>query len=404
MYLQCDARFNNYLTEKVNGTAVVEHTIQRMRQIDDCAIFSSLYECEENEELYHILSNNGVRVELSKEESVTKRYYDTVTRNGRAEVVIRVCGDQLLLDYELMTQILQNFEDYDYFYEKGSVGSVCADIVKFDVLIKMRNQIRSAHRYFDSLLNNKSLRRYRYNNMLMICPCRAKDFLGFSLSKMILEQKLDIMQLNNNFIEQIGNSALYESGILTSWLLGDSVSSLFYDVEKKVNPWWCESAVNFVKSKLDKIGDRELKVFEWGSGNSTYFFSRYAKKIVSIEHDFDWYQKLKDKFDENVELKLIDLEYNGEYCRAINSEQELFDIVSIDGRDRVRCVKNCIQHLSSDGIIIWDNSDRDIYNEGFEFLKKNGFKRLELSGIIWGIMSVRDYTSIFYRNNNIFDL
>lgn len=60
---------------------------------------------------------------------------------------------------------------------------------------------------------------------------------------------------------------------------------------------------------------------------------------------------------------------------------------------------NSIKTLKDDGVIIWDNSDRVNYQEGYDFLLANGFKRLDF----WGIGPVNSYswcTSIFYRKEN----
>ena len=84
--------------------------------------------------------------------------------------------------------------------------------------------------------------------------------------------------------------------------------------------------------------------------------------------------------------------------------KEKFDIILIDGRDRVNCALNSIEHLNERGIIIWDDTQREAYQDGYEFIKKHGFKQLELRGIIYGVPSFEGSTSIFYREDNIFDL
>ena len=107
---------------------------------------------------------------------------------------------------------------------------------------------------------------------------------------------------------------------------------------------------------------------------------------------------------QNVRLEFCALEYGGEYCKAILKEEGLFDIVLIDGRDRVRCAKNAISKLKSGGILIWDDSDRGYYEEGDIFLKEHGFKKIEISSIIYAIPGFEAFTAIYYRNENIFYL
>src|ERR1700722_2721923 len=53
-------------------------------------------------------------------------------------------------------------------------------------------------------------------------------------------------------------------------------------------PWVTYSFIDFIKERLNK----KHRVFEFGSGNSTYFYAKLAAKVVSVEHDRSWYNKL----------------------------------------------------------------------------------------------------------------
>ena len=50
-------------------------------------------------------------------------------------------------------------------------------------------------------------------------------------------------------------------------------------------PWVTYSFIDFIKDRLRK----KHSVFEFGSGNSTYFYAKYAGSVVSVEHDKAWY-------------------------------------------------------------------------------------------------------------------
>ena len=80
-----------------------------------------------------------------------------------------------------------------------------------------------------------------------------------------------------------------------------------------------------------------------------------------------------------------------------------FDCVVIDGRDRVNCARHALGALTAGGVIVWDNSDRDCYQEGFDFLRDHGFRRIDF----WGLGPINAYpwcTSIFYRDGNCLGL
>jgi tRNA A58 N-methylase Trm61 len=99
----------------------------------------------------------------------------------------------------------------------------------------------------------------------------------------------------------------------------------------------------------------------------------------------------------------IDLVYGGEYSRAIQKFQNRFDVVVVDGRDRVNCVKNCLPALKPSGVVILDNSERPEYSEALTFLAVNGFKRIEFVGF-YPIVNVKGETTIFYRSANRFGI
>ena len=46
------------------------------------------------------------------------------------------------------------------------------------------------------------------------------------------------------------------------------------------------------KKWLEKYLQPDMIVFEYGSGGSTLFFQKHVKKIISIEHNRIWYQKM----------------------------------------------------------------------------------------------------------------
>ena len=44
------------------------------------------------------------------------------------------------------------------------------------------------------------------------------------------------------------------------------------------------------------------KMLEWGGGGSTLYFPSLVENYVSIEHDQEWYEKLKPQLLDNVEF------------------------------------------------------------------------------------------------------
>ena len=163
----------------------------------------------------------------------------------------------------------------------------------------------------------------------------------------------------------------------------------------KPMPWITYPTIHLLESRVRP----DVKVFEFGSGNSSFWWAERAQKVVSVEHLRVWYENQKPKLPTNVELRLVELEENGDYCRAALSTDEKYDIIVIDGRDRVNCAKNCVAALTDAGVIVWDNTDRTEYAEGYDFLHRHGFRQVDFRG--FGPRSCSAWlTSIFYRDGN----
>jgi len=164
-------------------------------------------------------------------------------------------------------------------------------------------------------------------------------------------------------------------------------------------PWYAYSAIFFIEGRLHN----KLTVFEFGAGNSTLWFSKRVKNVVSVEHDTKWFSKIKKEMPNNVELIHSDLDYDGDYCRSASKQEKKFDIIIIDGRDRNNCVHNSLDSLTKDGVIIFDNSQIEDYSVGKKFLKENGFKNIDFKGLC-PCVPHSNTTSIFYKSKNCLEI
>lgn len=398
IYLQCDTRFNKWLLKKIGNKCVIEYTIARCKMIQEGEIIAGIYDCPDNIELIEMLKKNEIIVKRTCEENVNKRFYNIITAED-ADYVIRVGGDQCLLDSEKIKTIIRKMkeESAEWFFERYT-SSILPDIVSVECLRKWEKEIEKENRYFKALEKQVDIQRYRLPYPLLILyNFRANSNEGFRVCKNIITNHLDLYDLSLKLLPRIINSKyLVESGLLGSWIIPKETGDFYYDENKEVNPWFGKSIIELIKKNLDK----SLRVFEWGSGNSTLFWSCHVKEVVSIEHDRYWYQKMLEIIPENVTMKYCVLEYGGEYCRKILEEKEKFDIILVDGRDRVRCVQNAVFQLKENGLIILDDSEREEYRSGCNFMKEKGFRQLELSSIGYGSPGVQQFTSVFYRSNN----
>jgi hypothetical protein len=183
----------------------------------------------------------------------------------------------------------------------------------------------------------------------------------------------------------------------TGWFRSHVLSSSV-DARGEPLPWITYSSLRFLEPRLNP----EMEVFEFGSGASTLWWARRARSVVSCEHDREWLERTRALAPANVQL-MYAAGTGPEYAGAILAYNSKFDVVVIDGVDRVSCARNCIGALKPSGVILWDNTDREEYRPGFELLRSQGFRRVDFIDMT-PINLFECSTSIFYRDGNCLGL
>lgn len=403
VYLQLDLRYDHYALKTIAGVPVLNHTLDKIAQLKNIEkIIVNLYDCADNREI-DLKQNNKIKLQFSAEENLTTRMLNSLRDYGDDYVLI-ISSDQIFLDVQKVNEIYTDLvhRSLKGYYSNFIDGRLC-NIFKVSFLKNLREKLNIYDRYykyitvnkdlfyddvvFESIQNKPPFRYYIRNNM---------DYL---FSKKIYmttaNEEVKLVQDYNRRIDHILDSIYY--------VQNDWVNSIYHcaSIENlPVLPWITYSAIDFIKSKINP----DLTVFEYGSGLSTCWWAQRVKKIVSIEHDLDWYNRTKVLIAEfsNTGLKHIPL--NGpDYCNEITKYNHVFDIIVVDGRKRVMCGKNCLKALKDNGVIIWDDTDRARYKEGVDYLIKNGFKQIGFSGTKSGVAQ-NSQTSVFYREKNVFGI
>lgn len=189
-------------------------------------------------------------------------------------------------------------------------------------------------------------------------------------------------------------------------------------------PWITSDATKWMERYLSK----EMVVFEYGSGGSTLYIAPRVKKIISLEYDVSWYKKIRFyiRFNNinNCQLELIkpELEANKKhyssksfdykssngyysdfsfekYCKYINTfPDKYFDLIIVDGRSRNSCVLESMKKIKDGGYILLDDSQRDEYNLGINYL--SNLRRIDFPGFDPFKKSFLKTTTIFQSINN----
>lgn len=129
-------------------------------------------------------------------------------------------------------------------------------------------------------------------------------------------------------------------------------------------PWLRPGATKFFEERLPK----EATVLEWGMGASTVWFAKNGYYVISCELNLDWWLSVSDRlYKERCRTHAVLKDFHADgiekYADWIldESEDETFDLVLIDGRNRCRCLGNVRSKVKVGGMLCLDNSERQEY-------------------------------------------
>jgi len=106
-------------------------------------------------------------------------------------------------------------------------------------------------------------------------------------------------------------------------------------------------------------------VFEYGSGNSTLWWSRRAGKLTSVEDDHVWYEKIKASFSTKNVTYCLEKDRKKYFSMA----RDDFDIFIVDGKYRRECLEHVVKIARVGGVmLILDNADW--YPKSVRFLQE----------------------------------
>jgi len=124
-----------------------------------------------------------------------------------------------------------------------------------------------------------------------------------------------------------------------------------------VLPFIALNAFRFLKAQLRP----DARIFEWSSGMSPLWFEDHCAEVHSVEDDLTWFNLI------SARARSAHLYYLGGR-RYVNKITEFprgyFDLISIDGSERLACFRLVDDYLKPGGMLIIDNTDKDRVNLG----------------------------------------
>lgn len=182
----------------------------------------------------------------------------------------------------------------------------------------------------------------------------------------------------------------YETGHFLSSLKNKSVTK-----RGEPLPWYTYPAVHFLETKDFK----KRTVLEFGAGQSTLWWSMRATSVLSFEADPSWQVYVERHAQPNV--KLI---HTPQDLAGIESHlrDQWFDIIVVDGMDRVKASSIARDVVKPSGAIIVDNTDEYWEADGtrpiMDLFRSAGFFRLDFYGHHPASI-VPGCTSIFFQHD-----
>ena len=181
------------------------------------------------------------------------------------------------------------------------------------------------------------------------------------------------------------------------WIRKIVTSLFYYRIYRKLypeKPWYTPKAIRFLEKKIENIN----RIFEFGTGNSSIWFAKRVKEYTAVEHDSSWYtevtKRLKEENLTNTKIlfapadensSAFDWEKEWKYFTVLKHSPDNpefrhymstidqypdnhFDCIVIDGKERIGCLLHALPKLSENGMIIFDDSSMDEFQEVFLLL------------------------------------
>ena len=148
------------------------------------------------------------------------------------------------------------------------------------------------------------------------------------------------------------NSFLYETGWINS-----SGEAKPVDKYNSYVPWMNYQFIDFITERLTN----EMDLYEYGSGYSTVYWCHRVNSVTCVEHIKEWFNFIDSKKPDNCHLIFSDDLENMGYAKSCLTTNIEYDVIIVDGRNRVECIEYALLSLKNNGVIILDDSQRARY-------------------------------------------
>lgn len=224
--------------------------------------------------------------------------------------------------YEKVKKILKeyNFEFTDILYTENS-KIVSTSTKRYEELIK--------------------------DSTILICSTYYEDILKLIESQEVQPINIKVAILaNNHLIEPkiLKNTKQVKNFNTLAIKYGQFNSIVNWECIDEIGnniPWYTYPTIEY----LNNLDFSNKSVLEFGSGSSSIFWAKKSLEVISIEHNKEWYEKVKKGLNINQNIFLV--EDNSNYENFIKTFNKKFDVIIIDGIRRYECAKSLIEYIDS---------------------------------------------------------
>ena len=158
-------------------------------------------------------------------------------------------------------------------------------------------------------------------------------------------------------------------------------------------PWWTYPVVHFLEARLRP----SFRVLEFGSGHSTLWLSQRVREVIAVESDGGWAARIRARLPSNGRVVLSRTPET--FATEAGEELGLFDLIVIDGVNRMEVAKSAFRLLSDTGVIVWDDTERTDWPDIRALLEGRGFREISFRGLRPQVVHI-SRTTVFYRELN----
>lgn len=177
-----------------------------------------------------------------------------------------------------------------------------------------------------------------------------------------------------------------------------SIKSFDSSIQNSPVPWFTYPATEY----LMQLNLLEKTLLEFGSGNSTIFWSQRVKKVISVEHNKTWFYKMYNA------RELVGVEYllkteGSSYEDVLDDYIQSAQILVVDGIRREILVSKLLDYVRQGAatkleLFILDNSDR--YPDLLRSIREiNEYVEVDFHG--FGPINPYSWTTTVFLKRNI---